>query len=258
MSMSIITKEHVERLLQNPIDVEVVEETSSTNSVLKERAEKRPTLLVALSQTAGRGRLERSFFSGKDCGVYFSFLIDNIPAAKSDMLTVVAAIATHRALSAYSSKDIGIKWVNDVYADGKKCAGVLVEGSLNEDTGSLNYAIVGIGINIREPLFGYPEDIRHIATTALAVSDIRDDIECSIIADVYNNFCSILTTLDRRSIVSEYRASLCMLDRQVVVCAGDAEILATALDVDANGHLILRLADGRLTTLSVGEVRLKI
>ncbi len=249
-------------LLNNKADVEVADVVSSTNNVLKSRCQDgdvKKSILVATEQTAGRGRLDRTFFSGASCGVYFSFVVPDVDRDKAELLTIITALAVHNTLSNLSTKTLGIKWVNDVYADGKKCAGILVEGARNLNNGSLNYAIVGVGINLREPSDGYPTDIKDIAGTALVPIDVVDGIEAIIVSRVYDTFWDIYLRLDKADIISQYRAGLFMLDREVVAVYGDKEERYIAKDVDADGRLVLVDPKTKATTLlSIGEVRLKI
>ncbi len=259
--MKAITKKSIERYLKYPIDVEVKKELTSTNTVLKECADKgslNSKLLVALSQTQGRGRLKRKFFSAKDCGVYFSFLVPKLDQAKGELLTIITALSVYRVVSLLSTKDIGIKWVNDIYADGKKCAGILVEGARNIETGSLNYAIVGVGVNIKEPKYGYQKEIKNIATTAINAGDYKAGIESAIVAGIYNQFMDIYTSASSDEIIKEYTSHLFILGKRITASYGDKAIEATAIDIDERGGLIVELDDGSRTTLTMGEITLKI
>ncbi len=252
--------EKIKAYLKYDIDIEVLDTATSTNALLKERAEagvREGTLLVTAMQTEGRGRLDRRFFSPKDRGLYFSFVVK--PTTESgDFLTIVAAIATHSVIEKYSPKTIGIKWINDIYADGKKCAGILVEGSRNIDNGSLKYAIVGIGINLYEPEGGYPDDIKNIATAMFDNATNHIDIENKIVAEIVNTFFDLFNNFLKDRVIAEYKSRLFILGKSVTVCKSDQEVLAKAIDIDREGRLVVRLEDGHLESLNCGEIRLRV
>ena len=128
--------------------------TESTNLDAKKYAEEHPetpcALFIADSQTAGRGRLGRSFLSQGGVGLYFSLLLRGVGEAMDALsLTTYSAVALCRALRRVSDIEPKIKWVNDIYVGEKKLAGILTEGRLcTEESGKLDYAIIGIGVNV--------------------------------------------------------------------------------------------------------------
>ncbi len=250
----------IKSYLQHDFCVEVIDEVTSTNLVLKGLAEKNAVegaMLVANNQTNGRGRLDRQFFSPKDAGVYFSFVVK--PTGDiCDMLTIIAALSVYTTIKKYSTKSIGIKWVNDIYADNKKCAGVLAEGSRNIDNSTLKYAIVGIGVNIYEPPAGYPEDIKNIATSILTNGQNVEDIHNKIVAEIINTFFDLYHNFDKQSILLKYKQSMFILGKKIVVCNNQQETIATAVDIDNDGRLIVQFEDESIHHLNSGDVRLKI
>ena len=148
-----------------PLSVEIFDMVESTNSICAERAlhgMKETYVAVASGQTKGRGRLGRSFYSPDKTGLYLSILVrpHNMRPEESLKFTSVAAAATARAIEDLTGKDVGIKWVNDIYMNHRKVCGILTEASFDLDSKSLDYAIVGIGINVYEPHGGFPAEIK--------------------------------------------------------------------------------------------------
>ena len=114
-----------------------------------------PTVLLAEGQTAGRGRLGRSFYSPTDTGLYTSLIIES-PSSLDKLLslTALAAVAASEAIEAAFGINVGIKWVNDLYYNERKIAGILAESCIS---GTKRYIILGIGINLSTESF--PDDI---------------------------------------------------------------------------------------------------
>ncbi len=160
-----------ERLCELGADIGQVflyETTDSTNTRAREYARahpenRRPTLFIADSQTAGRGRLGRSFHSEKGVGIYLSLLLyPTDRGADATRLTARAAVALARAVEETSGLSPDIKWVNDLYSNGKKLAGILAECEMNSE-GKIAYLVLGMGINVY--ITDYPEEISAIATS---------------------------------------------------------------------------------------------
>ena len=122
-------------------------------------------MVIANEQTAGRGRLSRSFFSPKDTGIYMSLLLrpKNYSAKQAVRITTMAAVAMCEAIETVSDEKAEIKWVNDIFVRGEKVCGILTEGSFNLESGLLDYAVLGIGINIYQPKDGFPNELSSIA-----------------------------------------------------------------------------------------------
>ena len=139
---------------------EVFVRVDSTNTKCIEKAEKgEPEGYVAIagSQSAGRGRRGKAFFSPAESGIYMSILFRPEGLTENQVLhfTTMAAAAVSEAIETVSGKKAEIKWVNDIFIDGKKVCGILSEASYGIQTGKLEYVIVGIGINAYEPSGGF-------------------------------------------------------------------------------------------------------
>ena len=231
----------------------------STNTVAKEYAEGRTdkvaALFIADGQTGGRGRRGRSFLSTPGRGVYMSLLC--YPGGSADRavaITAYTAVAVCRVIERLTGVSPGIKWVNDIYLGGRKIAGILTEGSVNAENGSLSYAVIGIGINVCKSDFG-------------TLSDIATDIESEVgirlprgrlAALITEELLSGLDTVGSAAVAEEYRHRQIILGRDVRVIKPKEEYIARAVDVTDSCRLRLSLPDGSEELLSTGEVSLKL
>lgn len=240
------------------INIETVDEISSTNDEMKKcalKGEKEITLLIAESQTKGKGSKGRSFFSPESTGCYMSFLLrPGYPAEECALLTTAAAAATAQAIEKVSGQKAQIKWVNDIYIRRRKVAGILTEAAISKGGKALDYAVVGIGINIAQPKNGFPHEIENIAA-ALSSKDTK--IKNHLIAEVINRFLHYYYNLPQKEYLSEYRKRLFFLGETVTVTESDKTYTAEALDIDDMCHLIVRTEAGETKTLFGGEISIK-
>ena len=207
-------------------------------------------VIMADSQTAGRGRHGRSFFSPPGCGIYMSVILrpaqmqlDNLA-----LVTPMAAVAVCEAIEATTAKAPGIKWVNDVLLDGKKICGILTE-TVPGAPGEISHIVVGIGVNFAMPPGGFPEDIAHIAGALFEVPDISRN---QLAAEIINRLLSHENTAHR--IAAAYKKRLLVLRKRVLVTSPGVTYEATALDIDSNGGLIVQKDNGEILTLATGEI----
>ncbi|GMO44762.1 MAG: biotin--[acetyl-CoA-carboxylase] ligase [Treponemataceae bacterium] len=279
--MDILAKEEIERFLASPrvagcpstlrdgIKVVVLPKIDSTNLYARAliagaECPTTPTAVIADCQTAGRGRMGRRFDSPSGCGLYLSLVYRPCVAASANSgagaakWTAGAAVAVCRAVSKLFAVECGIKWVNDIFLNGKKICGILAEGVSGIETGALETIIVGIGVNVRLPPAGFAPEIRDIAgaITSLAppACPSRSQLAAELIFQLLNvyeneNFFDILTEYKRRSII---------LGQKIFVfpLAEGPSYAAEALDIDQDANLIVRAADGEVMRLNSGEVKI--
>lgn len=237
---------------------EILPSCTSTNSVIKEKA---PTLpewhtVIASTQTAGRGRRGRSFYSPDGNGLYMSILLKpEIPAEDAVLITTAAAVAVCQAIEDNIGKEPEIKWVNDVLIGGKKVCGILTEASLDMESGGLDYAVLGVGINVTEPDGGFPPEIADIAGALLPHRE--HDMRCRLAASFLLRFSAIYDTFPSRSFVEEYRRRSFLIGHDILVLRQGEAIPAKALGVDESCRLIVRFGDGQVTARSSGEVSVR-
>jgi BirA family biotin operon repressor/biotin-[acetyl-CoA-carboxylase] ligase len=143
------------------------EEVTSTQKIAHKLAyegAKEGTIVVAEQQIAGRGRMDRKWFSPKGTGIWMSLILrPPIPPQKAPQLTLLTAVAIAQAIQEVTGIVPDIKWPNDILVNGKKCVGILTE--LQADPDRIHSVIIGIGINVNQELEHFPEDIRTIATS---------------------------------------------------------------------------------------------
>ena len=212
-------------------------------------------LVIAESQTGGKGRLGRSFFSPEHSGVYVTYVLrPNMLAEQAVMITSMAAVAVARAIETVADVEVGIKWINDLFINGRKVCGILCEASMDFESGQLEYAVLGIGVNVAKMEF--PEELKDIATSVgnecgATVSRSR------LIAEISNQLNALYGQLESREFMSESRARSIVLGRDVLVLRGEERIRARALKIDDQGRLMIRTASG-IQHVNSGEVSLKL
>lgn len=255
-----VTRQGIEKFLEDDFyDIIVQDVVTSTNTVAKELAAKgarEGVVVVANEQTQGKGRVGRKFFAPADCGAYMSIILrpQNI-LNEAAFLTVVAGVAVAGAIEEVGGKFARIKWVNDVFVDGKKCCGILSEAVTDMECGGIDHVVVGIGINVREPEGGFAEEIKDIA--GVACDDYIDDARNRIIAAVLNRFEDYYLDFDKQRIAKEYKRRSFLIGRDVIVVRGDTENAARVTDIDEDCRLIVEYEDGHEECLGSGEVKIK-
>ncbi|MFR3834045.1 MAG: biotin--[acetyl-CoA-carboxylase] ligase [Eubacterium sp.] len=259
----ILSSYSIKQHLKNPhLDISVFSSVTSTNTILKEMAEqgaKEGTVIIAEEQTAGRGRTGKQFYSPKGTGIYISILLrPDIPAEESLFLTTSAAVATARAIEDVSDKRALIKWVNDIYLEDKKACGILTEGAFNVETGKLDYAIVGIGINVCIPDGGFPDNIKDIATAIFDKQTDSINKRSILIANLLDYFMEYYKDFKSKSYVKEYIERSMIIGKTITVIEGSKTSVAKAIDIDKNCRLKVQFENGTTKWLSSGEVSTKI
>ena len=235
---------------------------ASTNTLLREMAAKNLPegyVLTAEEQTQGKGRMGRSFHSPAKHGIYLSLLLR--PASyktdDSSLITCAAAVATARAIEAITNLQVGIKWVNDLLIGEKKVCGILTEATFDMESGRIDNAVLGIGVNISKPKEGYPDDLESVATSLIDRHNNFDGIRCRLIAAILDEFWGFYVNLSAREFLSEYKARSILLGKDIMVVSNDSIAPAKALDIDDACRLIVRFDNGETTVLSSGEVSIR-
>ena len=234
----------------------------STNTRAKEMATlgaPHGTVLVAGHQTQGRGRMGHSFSSPKDMGIYLSVILRPDCAATQLMhLTCAAAVAMCNAVEDAANVRPGIKWINDLVVGNKKLGGILTELSLVPGSDRVEYAIIGIGINCCQTPADFPEEIRGIATSLLQITEKAPD-RAALSAAMIRSLREMDSRLfsQKNALMDTYRKNCITLGRDVFVLRGEEKQYGTALDVDADGGLVVQFCDGTTQTVDSGEVSVR-
>lgn len=257
MNKNIITAEGVlSHLKTADINLSLFESVTSTNTILKEMALKNEAegrVIIALSQTCGRGRYDRKFQSDKG-GIYMSVLLRSRANLDTTLLTAATAVAVSDAIETVSNKETQIKWVNDIIINGKKICGILCEGGF---IGSDGFVVVGIGINACPTENGFNEEIKSIAGTVF--EDNSPALCEKLCASVIDNLFFHYKKLEGRDFLNTYRQKNIVLGKKIFVLKqGKIINEGTALNIDDNCHLTVRLLNGEVIHLSNGEVSIKM
>ncbi len=255
-----ISKQSILKYLQNTefYSVDVRKSVTSTNDIIKQLAvagETQGKVVIAESQTGGKGRRGRAFFSPQRSGVYMSILLrPMLAAADSLKITTAAAVAVAAAVDDVFGVHTKIKWVNDVYLNDKKICGILTEASLSVENGGLDYAVLGIGINVTEPEGGFPDEIKDIAGAICSSAD--SDRRSQLCAQVLDRFFWHYVNINSRDFLSEYRNRSLLDGKTVTVIKASENYPATVVGIDDDFRLIVDTNEGR-QYLSTGEVSIK-
>ena len=243
------------------LEAEVRDEVTSTNALLKDMAAEgadEGRALIAKKQTAGRGRLGRNFFSPKN-GIYLSILLKpDMDFREAMLLTTIAAVAVVEAVREVTGKDTGIKWVNDVYLEGKKICGILTEAVTDVENGKLSYAVVGIGVNITKPSDeNFPEELRDIAGFIYDGEEPPKGIMSKLAASIIKNYFKYYEKLPEHSFMESYKQHQILLNKKIFVITSESSKNARVKGVDDDARLLVEYEDGKEEALFTGEVSIR-
>ena len=235
-------------------------QTDSTNTQAKQLAKQgapQGTVLVAGNQSAGRGRMGRSFQSPDGQGVYLSVILrPNCAPAELMHLTCAVGVAMINAVETVCGIRPQLKWINDLVIGSKKLGGILTELSLAK--GLVEYAVVGIGINCLQQEKDFPAEISDLATSlSLAcgkpVSPQR--LAAAMVCELFAMTQTLLTEKDQW--MAAYKANCITLGKEIQVIRPDCVLPGKALDVDEDGGLVVQYANGSMQTVASGEVSVR-
>ena len=244
---------------QNLIFFESIDSTNTAARELAKQGAPSGTVLIADRQTGGRGRMGRSFHSPGGLGLYFSLILrPECRAAELMHLTCAVAVAACDAVEKAVGLHPGIKWTNDLVHGRQKLGGILTELGLKAD-GTVDYAIIGIGINCCHRPEDFPEEIRPIAASLSMVTGKpadRSRLAAALMESLWAMDRALLTGKD--SMMKRYRKNCITLGQEISLVRADGVVRhAKALDVDIDGGLVVRFADGHTETVSSGEVSIR-
>ncbi len=221
----------------------VLDSVDSTNTYAKKRSDILLGLICARTQTAGRGRQGHSFYSPLDTGLYMTAVLPLTPMQAYEFsLTAAAAVAAARAVERLSGITVQIKWVNDLYSEGKKIAGILTEADTNR-------IIVGIGINVTTALF--PAEVPNAGSLGTDID--RSDLAAAVFLELADMALS-----GDRGFMTEYRSRSMLLGKKISYLQNGILKYAEATDIDGAGRLIVKDDLGQIIPLSSGEISIVI
>lgn len=234
--------------------VEVFAEIDSTNAESLRRikqGQERGSLIASSAQTAGRGRRGRAWLSSANAGLYMSLALPLPAVANLQALSLVTALAVHGALKALYSVDLQLKWPNDLLADNKKLAGILLE---RQQTKSGSIIVFGIGVNVDIPDSDRAQIDRPITDLkTVSGSQIELGKLCGAIANCLVERVGLFCEEGFRPFQGRWNELDCYIGSDIAIEDGLSTALGKSLGVDANGCLKLQSAGGEIT-INSGEI----
>ena len=220
-----------------------------------------PSLIIANEQSQGKGRFGKIFFSPKNSGIYFSIIENSFTNLKnSTFITICTALAITRAIEKLTGFSTQIKWVNDIFYNGKKICGILTEAITNFETGEIEKLIIGIGINFST--IDFPKELESAGSlfSPLSLNSnkiTRNDLIINIVTEL-DLFFKNFNSLNYREIIEEYKSKSNILGKEVLVTLPNTPpFSAIAVDIDEFGHLIIKKESNEILSLNYGEVSIK-
>lgn len=234
----------------------------STNTYLKRQASlgaPHGTTAVADCQTLGRGRMGRRFQSPKGVGIYMSVLLrPQCPPQALMHLTCASAVAMCDAVEAALGVRPGVKWTNDLVMENRKIAGILTEMAIASQ-GTVDYAIVGAGINCCQKEEDFPPEIQKTAGSlemVLGRPVSRPELAAQMLLSLYRMDETLLTGVD--AMLARYKNDCITLGKEISLVRGEEVRHGTALDIGPQGDLIVRFHDtGAIAPVASGEVSVR-
>lgn len=253
--------------LKNIFNIIKYDTISSTNNVLKDMAKEDAnewTVLIANEQTSGKGRLNRSFYSPSNSGIYMSILLKpNFSPYETLFLTPMTAVVVSEAIDKVFGINTGIKWVNDIYLNDKKVCGILAEGSISKDGLKNEYVIIGIGINILNPDNDFPSEIKEIAGSLVSNDDIKnkelfvENLKNRLVAEILTKMYKYYNANDR-AFMNKYKNKSILLNKEIYILGDENKEKWRVLDIDTNASLVVENKEGIIKNISSGEVSVRL
>ena len=217
------------------------------------------TMVLTSQQTAGRGRLGRRFESPAGKGIYLSLVLrPGLPMTEAQAVTVSAAVAVCRAVKRLCGLDLGIKWVNDLYYNGKKVCGILTELEWEAESGEFSCVIIGAGINVSQDEADFGPEVAPIAISlaqALGTAPDRTELAAQVIRSLnalYDDFPA-----QNAAYLDHFRRDCLTVGNPIKVISGAGERIGTATGISDDFGLTVRWEDGSTETLTSGEVSVR-
>lgn len=242
-------------------NIKYIETVDSTNTLAKKiiiENTEFPDVIIANTQTDGRGRLGRSFYSPENKGIYCSFILEPfIKIENSILVTVAASVAVSKAIEKITGRCTQIKWINDIYLDNKKVSGILTEAVTNFETGMIDKIVLGVGINFKMEKDSFPEEISGIATSIYTDSTqgiTRNQLVSQLILEIDD----CIGNIEDKSIIDYYIEKSLVIGKNIniSILGKNESIPGKAVNIDKNGFLIVETENG-LITLNSGEVSIR-
>lgn len=239
--------------------VVVKDATSSTNidaAALAADGAPSGSVVVALSQSAGQGRIGKTFFSPSG-GIYFSVVLRvDADLSSAPLITHAAAVSVAQAFESLLGVSPSIKWVNDLFVDDKKVCGISAQATADFFSSRLRSVVVGIGIDYSSDLSSFPEELRGVAGVLFPRN--APPVRSRLIAAIVSSLAAHAEHLDPGAFMPEYRRRCFVIGRRVDYVLDNVPESGVATDVADDGALIVKTDDGQQRRLSSGEISVRV
>lgn len=249
ISGDLLLPEVIAKELKIPVTINEKSESTQLDAKNNMEFDKQSHLYLAPSQEKAKGRFGRQFFASKQGGIYMSLhLKPNVPFEEIKPYTLMVASSVVKAISRLTSIETDIKWVNDIYYNGKKIAGILTEAISSVETGLITDVIIGVGINFC--ITDFPKAISQKAGSLF--SSQPTITRNGLITEIWKLFL----TIPEKDLVKVYKEKSLVLNKQVTFSENDIEFSGLAIDITNQGHLLVKLDNGQEKLLRSGEISL--
>lgn len=216
------------------------------------------TVVIAEVQTAGRGRMGRTWASAGKKGIWMSVVLrPTLPPEEIQVITLAAAVAVVRTIRRVTGISAGIKWPNDIILDGRKVCGILTE--MSADMEQVSFIVLGMGMNVNHTEEDFPEELRHLATSLAACSGGTYD-RCELVRVLLEELEPLYKSVNRgaaEEIIQAWREYSVTLGRQIKASVRNMEYTGTAADITKDGRLVVDCTDGQRREFISGEVMIR-
>jgi len=240
-------------------EIELLTEVASTNTLAMERASNgapEGTVVIAESQTGGKGRLGRKWISPKG-NLYLSLVLrPDIPMYKAPLITLMGAVAIASAIRKQCALETAIKWPNDILISGRKVSGLLTEMSAEQDR--IRHIVLGIGVDVNMELGELSPDVRELTTTLAVAAGKKIDRTAllrEILRDLDHWYQVFLSNV--QDVLSEWKLLNMTIGNRITVNGVGETLEGVAQGIDNEGRLIIRLDDGAIRTVAAGDVTIQ-
>ncbi|GAB6885103.1 MULTISPECIES: bifunctional biotin--[acetyl-CoA-carboxylase] ligase/biotin operon repressor BirA [Streptococcus] len=249
ISGDLLLPEVIAKELKIPVTINEKSESTQLDAKNNMEFDKQSHLYLAPSQEKAKGRFGRQFFASKQGGIYMSLhLKPNVPFEEIKPYTLMVASSIVKAISRLTGIETDIKWVNDIYYNGKKIAGILTEAISSVETGLITDVIIGVGINFY--ITDFPKAISQKAGSLFSSQPTITRNE--LITEIWKLFL----TIPEKDLVKVYKEKSLVLNKQVTFSENDIEFSGLAIDITNQGHLLVKLDNGQEKLLRSGEISL--
>ncbi|KGI06061.1 biotin--[acetyl-CoA-carboxylase] ligase [Oenococcus oeni] len=234
----------------------VYNKVSSTNTIAKQMLFedlKKPVVILANQQTAGRGRFDRKFYSPAASGIYMSIALSLSIDEKVNpgLLTTATAVAAGRAIKKVFHRQVKYKWVNDLILNNRKCGGILTEAITDLESGRIASLVIGIGLNLTLDTKKMPTEL---LGKAGAISKGDSSKRNLLIAEFINFFFDIYRNYRSGDFLEEYRRHSIVLGKKIAIVVNRKKIIGKVEKINSQGAILLKNDNNQLLTISSGEI----